>query len=388
MTSKKLSLVILVQSLGMGGAEEWWRLLASTWHKSGIDVLFITTNKRLKKQVASQGVSTKKIPVVIDLVGNKKGLIKAILFFPFALGVYARYLSDAKKNSSTIIMSGFSEKLLVGLLNWWFKVPVIWVEFASVEPLWKKHGGWLKKWYLWVSVQVKLVITSSQASEKKLKKELGNTIGKKLVVIYCGVDTEQAVKTSKEFEKIRQQNDEFISIVCVSRLQPGKGQDILIEAFNILIAKYLKCRLSIVGEGDFLPVLEKKVAQYSLQKSVLFTGYVTNVVSEVARADIVVFPSVWELEGFGMVTVEAMALAKPVVAFAVGPTVEHITHMHDGYLVSDVSAEGLAKGLAELVSNEKLRDTLGMNGRKTAQNNYSVVMKAKEYLDYIEEVIR
>jgi glycosyltransferase involved in cell wall biosynthesis len=117
-------------------------------------------------------------------------------------------------------------------------------------------------------------------------------------------------------------------------LEKGKGQDLLIEAWPRVLERFPDAKLRIIGEGD----LKLKPC-----KNVEIVGYVKDAVSEIAKASVLVFPSVWPLEGFGLVMLEAMSQNVPVVAYDRG-TAPEIIDDSCGILVNDL-AEGIIKML-------------------------------------------
>ena len=101
---------------------------------------------------------------------------------------------------------------------------------------------------------------------------------------------------------------------------------------------------------------------------------------ELIKAQVVVFPSQWELEGFGLVTIEAMALAKPVIAFNRAPTNEIITNGSDGFLVADMTVESLSEQIVSLLKNATTRKKLGTQALATYTKKYRMPQIAKQYV--------
>ena len=98
-------------------------------------------------------------------------------------------------------------------------------------------------------------------------------------------------------------------------------------------------------------------------------GYVEDSVKEIAKASVLVFPSKWELEGFGLVMLEAMSQGVPVVAFNQG-TAPEIIDENSGILVDDL-AEGIIKMLEH--------PTTG--GMKRFKENYTFEVVGPKYLE-------
>ena len=106
-------------------------------------------------------------------------------------------------------------------------------------------------------------------------------------------------------------NPEIPVIVGIGRLAPQKDFKTLIRAIA-LAQKEQPLRLLILGEGSEQPALETLIQQLTLTDSIIFTGFVDNPLTYLARADLCVLSSAWE--GFGNVLVEAMGVGTPVVS--------------------------------------------------------------------------
>jgi len=128
--------------------------------------------------------------------------------------------------------------------------------------------------------------------------------------------------------------------LAVGRLAKGhKGFDILIDAFNIFAKQNKEWTLDIVGEGPEQPVFEKMIQDYQLQDRVKIHPFTNNIQEYYSAAQVYILSSRWE--GFGLVIVEAMAHALPVISSDL-PTSKEI--MGDtGHYFTNGNAEELAQ---------------------------------------------
>jgi len=200
----------------------------------------------------------------------------------------------------------------------------------------------------------------------------------KIEVISCG----RKINTSKA--KI---NSEKNTIVCVSRLEKGKGQDLLIKAFRKVLKEIPIAKLKIIGEGDFKFELEKLINKYKLENSVELLGRVKDSIQEIKKAEIVVFPSVWSLEGFGLVMIEAMSLSKACIAFNTGPSPEIIQDNATGLLAKNKDVNDLAKKIVLLLKSEKTRNRMGKQAKKIFNQKYQISSVAQKYDHSLIETI-
>ncbi|MDO8963161.1 MAG: glycosyltransferase [Coriobacteriia bacterium] len=135
-----------------------------------------------------------------------------------------------------------------------------------------------------------------------------------------------------------------VRILCVGRLEPVKGQDILIAAIALLLESGSDVELTVVGDGSLGGALRRSVDSGGLADRIRFTGALRGaaLLDEYARADLYIQPS--RREGFGVAIVEALATGLPVVATRSGGP-EHTVGAEDGVLVDAGGADSLAAGV-------------------------------------------
>jgi glycosyltransferase involved in cell wall biosynthesis len=175
----------------------------------------------------------------------------------------------------------------------------------------------------------------------------------------------------------------------ISRLFRWKGHTYLIDALALVRNELPDVRLVIVGEDDpragwevgttFSNLLRQQAAALSIAENVLFTGFRTDVPQLMAAFDVFAHPS-WE-EPFGMVFLEAMAMHKPVVAWASGGAPEVIVPDQTGLLAERESVTGLAEALIALLRDPALRRRLGDAGRERVQRLFTAEIMAGTMLD-------
>jgi phosphatidyl-myo-inositol dimannoside synthase len=157
-----------------------------------------------------------------------------------------------------------------------------------------------------------------------------------------------------------------------------KGADELIAAVAQLRPGNPELRLVAVGGGDDLPRLRQVAASLNVADRVCFLADLSReqISACYSRADIFALPSTGE--GFGLVFLEAMAFAKPVVGAAAGGATDVIHEGVNGLLVPPHDVEQLAGALGSLLRDEPLRTRLGRAGSEIARNKYSFSAFAAE----------
>ena len=187
-----------------------------------------------------------------------------------------------------------------------------------------------------------LLIFISKAVEKSFENKFNiEKINK--VVIYNGID-------NIFFERPLAQRNIVKNIIFVGRLSYVKGVNILIDAFKKVHEVNLDVRLTIVGDGEEKQNLINQVKELNLQDSILFAGRQANVIDWLDKADIFVYPSIWD-EGFGISVVEAMARGCIPITFNKGGLPEIINNGENGFLIDNINSEELAQKILELILN-------------------------------------
>lgn len=202
--------------------------------------------------------------------------------------------------------------------------------------------------------------------------------------IPLGIAVREVAASSGRGREIRAQfgwrNETVIGIV--GRLQPWKGQETFLKAAVPLAAQYRQLRFCIVGgailgwEGSYEDDLKAFVAREPLLRDrVYFAGHQDNVYDWMDALDVVVHASFGE--PFGLVVVEAMALAKPVVATNVGGPAEIVVDGVSGLLVSPGDTEGLVAAVSRVLSEPGLAGRLSIGARARAERFSEEEMTAR-----------
>ena len=231
--------------------------------------------------------------------------------------------------------------------------------------------------------------------EVKSDVQNGKTISK--IIIPCSLDkAETAIiaaaletierigpcNSNSKIEKIRDQY-----IFSLRRLDPSKGIDTLIKAFNIIKNKFPKLYLVIAGEGAEEKKLKMLVDNYSLNDRVIFIGTVGlgRGISLLKGASLTVVPSL--SEGGGLVNIEAQAAGCPVIASRVGGIPEYVKDGESGILFEPGNYDELAEKISQLLSNSSLREKLINGGIKYAKN-FDWNILAPQYIKSYERAIK
>ena len=151
-------------------------------------------------------------------------------------------------------------------------------------------------------------------------------------------------------------------LLCVGRLIPIKGHDVLLRAVARARRVVRELTLDIAGSGPLEAELRSQAAELGLDGAVRFLGQVSSV--PYTESAVVVVPSLGE--GFGMVALEAMERGRPVLASDVGGLPEIVADGETGLVVPAGDADALAWAIAELAANLPRSAALGAAGRARA----------------------
>ncbi len=155
-------------------------------------------------------------------------------------------------------------------------------------------------------------------------------------------------------------------ILTVTRLCESdcdKGVDRVLLAMPAVLGAVPRAHYLIVGDGDDRPRLEQLAGELGIASNVTFLGAISDAaLSDCYRAcDVFVMPS--RIEDFGLVFLEAMAHAKPVIGGNHGGTPDVVLDGENGYLVNYEDVETLAMRLISLLGDARLRARMGAQGR-------------------------
>ena len=242
-----------------------------------------------------------------------------------------------------------------------------------------------------------MVITVSNAMKEELRK-LGFP-EERIRVCYNGVDPEKynPKRVSEEdVAKIRQRyglTEDDLMIFFIGRLVWVKGVDKLIMAMPHILNEVPNAKLVVVGVGDMRGYLEKLVENLKIQENVKFRfEFIPEEerIMHYAACDVAVFPSLYE--PFGIVTLEAMSMEKPVVVGARG-----VSGMREivvpsgpeqcGFHVNPYDPKDIAWGIVNSIKDPAERERLGKNGRKRVLENFTWDIVARKTIELYEEVI-
>jgi phosphatidyl-myo-inositol dimannoside synthase len=193
-----------------------------------------------------------------------------------------------------------------------------------------------------------------------------------------GVDTDAfSPSASGEAVRVRHGLVDRPVVVCVSRLVPRKGQDTLIRSLPLIRRQVPDAALLIVGGGPYRSTLEGLAARCGVTPHVVFTGTVPwpELPDHHAAGDVFAMPcrtrrGGLDVEGLGIVYLEASAVGRPVVAGDSGGAPDAVREGITGYVVPGRDVPALAERLVALLSDSTLAERLGTAGRAWVEESW------------------
>ncbi|WP_089249225.1 glycosyltransferase family 4 protein [Rhodococcoides kyotonense] len=194
-----------------------------------------------------------------------------------------------------------------------------------------------------------------------------------------GVDTERFKPDAGAREELRARYGlgERPTVLCLSRLVPRKGQDYLIRSIGAVRERVDGAVLVVVGGGPYEGALRDLAKKAGVEDHVIFTGTVPS--AELAAhhtiADVFAMPSRTrgaglDVEGLGIVYLEASATGVPVVAGMSGGAPETVLENKTGYVVDGRSTTQITEKLVRLLSDPTLAASMGNAGRAWVEKEW------------------
>lgn len=203
-----------------------------------------------------------------------------------------------------------------------------------------------------------------------------------IAVVPNGIDLSEYQIRSEKYQSLK-------TILYLSRIHPKKGLEELIEAWSA-IDKSIRhnWKIKIAGNGDekYINELKALVTDKKLENEILFIGpkFANDKIATFQNADIFVLPT--HGEGFPMAVLEAMVCNLPVITTKGAPWQELQTY-NAGWWI-DIGAAPLAQALTEAMElSDDERMTMGLNGRKIVEENYSIEIVAKKMIQLYEWIL-
>jgi len=297
-------------------------------------------------------------------------IIKAFLVLFYARRVNSKF-KFKKIHCGQVFSAGFAGLILKKTSNIPF---IIYVHGADLLEYEKR--SFLRKVLMKIIRKADRIIVNSQFTQLKV---LETGVNPDIVrIIHPGIDLKdfKIEFDVQDFKRSLSLEGKKI-ILTVARLVERKGHDLVLEAMPRIIKEIPDAHYLILGEGPFKKHLEKMTLENKLQDCVSFLGFLPD--SEISKyyavCDVFVMVSReirerGDVEGFGIVFLEANALKKPIIAGRSGGIADAVEEGVTGLLVNPEDVDEIAGSIIKLLKDENLCDRLGQQGYTRVREKY------------------
>lgn len=174
-------------------------------------------------------------------------------------------------------------------------------------------------------------------------------------------------------------------LVHVSNFRPVKRPVDCVEILARVLAKGIKARLVMVGDGSERTNVEHRARCLKVFDNCVFVGKQPKIVDYLSASDVLLLPS--EQESFGLAALEAMACEVPVIASRVGGIPEVVEDGETGFLSKVGDVEKMANDAGRLLADPELRSKMGQRARESALSRYRTDLVIPRYIEFYERVL-
>jgi glycosyltransferase involved in cell wall biosynthesis len=367
--SSNIKVLQVIPKLGYGGAETGCYDIAHYLPENGCESFIVTSGGELTKFVDKKKVKLIKLPVhsknPLLILINTILLIGIILFFKISI-VHARSRAPAW---SCLFATKLTNRKFVTTFHGTYN-----------------FSGKLKRFYNSVMVRSDLIIAGSNFIFSHIKENYSEflTNQKKFLVIFRGINVDyfdSSTKLENDEKNLLKKwniNDEKKIILMPGRLTSWKGQELFIEAINLVKIElgYEAFHAIILGNDQGRDLYKKKLIrlteQYRLTNQIKFIDHCEDMALAYKVSNIIVSASI-EPEAFGRVAVEAQSMKKLIIASNIGGSNETINDEKTGFLFKSGDAESLSKKIIRgLTMDETSINLMGKEGRSNIIKKFNV----------------
>ena len=367
--SSNINILQVIPKLGYGGAETGCYDIAHYLPEKNCKSFIVTSGGELTKFIDKEKVKLIRLPVhsknPLLIFLNSIALIGIILFFNISI-VHARSRAPAW---SCLMATKLTGKKFVTTFHGTYN-----------------FSGKLKKIYNSAMVRSDLIIAGSNFIFSHIKENYSKfmKLDKKFLVIFRGINVDYfdpSTKLESDEKKLLQKweiNKEKKIILLPGRLTSWKGQELLIEAINLVKIElgYEAFNVVILGSEQGRKLFKKKLIrlseQYRLTNQIKFIDHCKDMALAYQVSDIVISSSI-EPEAFGRVAVEAQSMEKLIIASNIGGSNETIINEKTGFLFESGDANSLSKRIIQSITmDETSLKLIGKEGRKNILKKFNV----------------
>lgn len=348
-----------------GGGEKWHFEYSSGLFQEGHPII-VYANKtgELERKVAKNGISSYGIKI------NNLSFLN-----PVKILRIVRILK--KEHVKVIIMNLLADVKTAGLAAKIAGVQRVIYRWGSAIPIRNSRINRI----LFMKVVDEILAYSYETKRIILKNNPKLIDPLKIKVINNGMDFK--LFESKTGKPYYQRKEGEIILGNAGRLEEQKAQEYLVDLAVELTKSKQNFRILIAGDGQLKNQLREYARTCGVEDRIVFLGFIEDMKSFMDSIDIFVLSSRWE--GFGYVIVEAMASARPVIAFDVSINPEIIEEGRNGFLIPPFDTGLLSDRVMELIANRELRERFGASARASVHERFDYNRALEALEGYLED---
>ena len=203
----------------------------------------------------------------------------------------------------------------------------------------------------------------------------------RVIRIYNGIEVNHYLPQDENGLPLRIRNEfnidaDTLLIGSIGRLVWQKGFEHLVQAMPKVLNQFPQTKVLIVGEGPIRDDLEALAQKLKVEKHIIFANFRKDIKEILSAIDILIVPSL--LEGFPMITLEGMAMAKPIIATDIDGIREQIFDGESGILIPPRDPDAIAAAVVRLSTDKELAHNLGLEGRRRVEKEFTVEKMVSE----------
>jgi glycosyltransferase involved in cell wall biosynthesis len=252
------------------------------------------------------------------------------------------------------------------------------VDFSIFRHSFLKLSGikyrFMADYYIAISRKIKEVLVTDGIADQRI------------FVAHSGIDPQRFMSATgdrlvSEFDIKKNQK----VVINAAHLAGHKGQIYLVRAIPYVLAKLPEARFFIVGQGELMDELKQAALDLGIERALVFTGFRDDVADFYQLADLYVMSSVQE--GLGTAVLDALALAKPVVATNCGGIPEIIQDGKTGRLVAPADPAALAEGIVDMLTGVEAAKSMGLEGQSLVRKSFSIDAMVEKNIEVYKQVM-
>jgi phosphatidylinositol alpha-1,6-mannosyltransferase len=357
-----------------GGVEQFLAQLFGDHQKFEVDVLTEPTESPVGGwKIIRQPLLSHRFfrPRWLQTVWSIPKLVKKGGYEIIVLGHYAPYLSSALR-----CQRRFGTKVVVIAHG---------LDVLSYETA----GGFRRRLLKCNLPKADLVIVNSKYTETVVA-SLGVAQSRR-VVLTPGVEIPTILKSKQECRQILKLPADVRVALTIGRLVPRKGHKVALKAIQKLQSEMPNLHYLIVGQGSEEKTLHEFVKNVGISDRVHFYNHVQDTGIAYGASDIFVFPSTagvrGDVEGFGMVSIEAQSYGLPVVASSVGGVPGTFQHGITGLLVPPNDPASIADAVKSIMQNPARLSEMSLAAKEFVKKNFSLQDRREKLLQYLRIIL-